>query len=112
METIAKIRRDHFVHGKSIKQIARERGVSRNTVRKVIRSDATDFTYTRTDQPMPKLGAFRDRLDQLLEQNASNSRRERLTLIRIYEFLQAEGYTGGYDAPCVRIVVAPPERGN
>ena len=29
-----KIRRDRLIHGKSIKAIARERGVSRNTVRK------------------------------------------------------------------------------
>mgnify|MGYP006446840439 CR=1 FL=1 len=28
METTAKVRRDHFVHGKSIKQISRERGIS------------------------------------------------------------------------------------
>ena len=33
VETIAKIRRDHVVGGKAIKAIARDRGVSRNTVR-------------------------------------------------------------------------------
>jgi transposase-like protein len=37
VETIAKIRRDYFVEKKSIKAIARDRGVSRNTVRKVLR---------------------------------------------------------------------------
>jgi DNA-binding NarL/FixJ family response regulator len=47
VETIAKIRRAHF-QGKSIKQICRELRVSRNTVRKVIRSGATEFTYERT----------------------------------------------------------------
>ena len=44
VETIAKIRRAHFVQGKSIKQICREFGMSRNTVRKVIRSGATEFS--------------------------------------------------------------------
>jgi len=34
VETIAKIRRAHFVDGKSIKQICRELRLSRNTVRK------------------------------------------------------------------------------
>ena len=38
VETIAKIRRAHFIDGQSIKQICRELRVSRNTVRKVIRS--------------------------------------------------------------------------
>jgi gp16 family phage-associated protein len=53
VETIAKVRRDFYRHGKSIKQIARERGLSRNTVRQVVRSDATEFSYARDDQPYP-----------------------------------------------------------
>ena len=40
VETIAKIRRAYFIQGKSIKQICRELRVSRNTVRKVVRSGA------------------------------------------------------------------------
>ena len=48
VETIAKIRRAHFIQGKSIKQICRELRVSRNTVRKVIRSGATEFSYDRS----------------------------------------------------------------
>ena len=38
VETIARIRREHFAKGKTIKEIARDLGVSRNTVRKVSRS--------------------------------------------------------------------------
>ena len=37
VETIARIRREHFVKGKTIKEIARDLGVSRNTVRRVLR---------------------------------------------------------------------------
>ena len=51
VETIAKIRRWHFQDDKPIKQICRELGVSRKTVRKVIRSGATEFSYERTMQP-------------------------------------------------------------
>ena len=47
METIGRIRREHFVRGKSIKEIVRELKVSRNTVRKVLRSGATSFAYMR-----------------------------------------------------------------
>ena len=83
VETIAKIRRDHFVHGKSIKAIARIRGVSRNTVRKVLRSTETEFRYERESQPMPKLGDYVELLDEWLESNRSKPRRERLTLIRL-----------------------------
>ena len=35
VETVARIRREFFVKGKSIKEIVRDLGVSRNTVRKV-----------------------------------------------------------------------------
>ena len=37
VDTIARIRREYFVRGKSIKEIVRDLHVSRNTVRKVIR---------------------------------------------------------------------------
>ena len=45
VETIAKIRRAHFVDGKPIKQICRELKLSRKVVRKVLRSEATAFEY-------------------------------------------------------------------
>ncbi len=98
VETIAKIRRDRLVHGKSIKEIARERGVSRNTVRKVLRSREVAFRYERSAQPRPRLGVYVERLEGLLEENEGKPRRERLTLVRIFEALQSEGYEGGYDA--------------
>ncbi|MBO6672351.1 MAG: transposase, partial [Roseitalea sp.] len=98
VETIAKIRRAHFIDGKSIKQICRELRVSRNTVRKVIRSGATEFTYDRTTQPRPKIDPWRSELDAMLADNTRQPKRERLTLIRIYEKLRNRGYGGGYDA--------------
>lgn len=55
VETIARIRREHF-KGKTIKEIARDPKVSRNTVRKVLRSGDTSFEYERWVQPRPKLG--------------------------------------------------------
>jgi len=49
-------------------------------------------------QPQPKVGPFREKLDRLLEENIKRPRRERLTLVRIYEELRNQGYDGGYDA--------------
>jgi len=46
VETIAKIRRAYFTLGKPIKEICRELRISRKVVRKVIRSDATEFHFT------------------------------------------------------------------
>jgi len=98
VETVARIRRAHFVQGKSIKLICRELRVSRKVVRKVLRSAATDFRYEREQQPRPRLGAWRETLDGLLAANEAKSRRERLTLIRVFEALRGLGYEGGYDA--------------
>jgi transposase-like protein len=58
VETIAKIRRAFFRRGKSIKAICRELGVSREVVRKMIRSGATEFRYEREEQPLPKIGRW------------------------------------------------------
>src|SRR6202171_3860829 len=98
LETIAKIRRAFFVQGKSIKLICRELRVSRKVVRKVIRSEATEFRYEREAQPLPKIGPWTDQLDELLLANEGKAARERLTLIRLFEELRARGYGGGYDA--------------
>lgn len=98
VETIGRIRREHLVKGKSIKEIARELKMSRKTVRKVLRSEETSFSYEREVQPRPKLGRWKAALDTMLTANANKPARERLTLIRIYEELQALGYDGSYDA--------------
>jgi hypothetical protein len=94
VETIAKIRRAFFKHGRPIKAICRELGASRKVVRMVIRSVATEFRYEREDQPLPKIGRWRDTLDQLLSENEAKSARERLTLIRVFEELRGRGYEG------------------
>jgi transposase len=98
VETIAKIRRAFFKQGRPIKAICRDLGVSRKVVRKVIRSGATEFRYQRADQPLPKIGRWRDTLDHLLSENEAKPSRERLTLIRVFEELSGRGYEGGYDA--------------
>jgi transposase len=94
VETIAKIRRAHFSQGKSIKEICRELRV----VRKVIRSDATEFRYERSRQPLPRIGPWREALETLLSENENRSARERLTIIRLYEELRGLGYDGSYAA--------------
>ena len=99
VETIAKVRRAFFVQGKPIKVICRELGVSRKVVRKIILiGSGTEFRYEREAQPLPKIGPWRDQLDQLLLTNEGKASRERLTLIRLFEELRGQGYDGGDDA--------------
>ncbi len=98
VEDIGKIRRAYFVQQKPIKVICRELGLSRKAVRKVLRSEETEFHYARAAQPLPKIGPWREELDGLLLTNAGKASRERLTLVRIFETLRGSGYEGGYDA--------------
>jgi transposase len=98
VETIGKVRRAYWVQGKKIRAIARELKLARDTVRRIVRSGKTERIYERREQPMPKLGAFRETLDGLLDDNSKKPKRERLTTKRIYEALRDTSYTGGYDA--------------
>ena len=98
METIRKIKLAHGRDEKSIGQIARDFNLSRNTVRKVLRSDATKFEYHRTVQPMPKMEGFTDWVVEQLEHDAKQPKKYRRTAKVLFEQLQGQGYEGGYDA--------------
>jgi transcriptional regulator with XRE-family HTH domain len=110
VETIGRIRREYFIKGKTMREIARDLKVSRNTVRKVLRSGETSFEYERNIQPRPKLGRWTAELEDVLSGNAAKPARERLTLIRIFEDLCGRGaqvhlprHRGGQDRPDDRV---------
>ena len=98
VETIRKIRLMILRDGKSIRQTARELRLSRNTVRKVVRSQLTAFEYRRRQQPRPELGRYIEGLEGDLAEEQKLPKRQRRTAIALYEELQGEGYTGSYDS--------------
>lgn len=81
VETIGRIRFEHFQNGKAIKRIARELAIARDTVRKVLRSGATKFICKREVQPRRKLGAWVDTLTAILEAEDRLPRPERRSRI-------------------------------
>ena len=56
VETIARIRRASRVGGKLIRSISRTMNMSRNRVRRVLRSEETVHRYRRGVRPKAKLG--------------------------------------------------------
>ena len=70
VDLIGEIRRAYFEQHRPIKEIVRTLSVSRATVRKVIRGQATEFKYERGVQPAPKLGEWVEVLTEILEQEA------------------------------------------
>ena len=98
VETIAKIRIRYHIKGESIKQITRELGLSRNTVRKAIRENKTANEYERSIQSAPKLDAYKEQLTTWLEEDHKCPKAQRCSAQRLHERLQTAGYTGAYDS--------------
>lgn len=69
VETIRKIRLLIHRDGESIRHTAKELRISRNTVRKAVRSQQTAFSYHRRLQPLPVLGAYVERLEKALAED-------------------------------------------
>jgi transposase len=87
VEQWAELRRQHFVGGKSIKQLARETGLSRNTVRAALRSEQPP-SYRRAPAGS-LLDPFKDEIHRLLRKDAS------LTGVRVRELLEPLGCRAG-----------------
>ena len=98
VETIRKIRLARHRDGKPIRQIARDLNHSKNTVKKVLRSEATVFHYERNSQPRPKLGPFLESLEARFEEDQKLPKKRRRTAMVLFEELQSEGYSGAYDS--------------
>jgi transposase len=98
METIGKIRRRRLIDHESISEIARDLGLSRNTVKKALRSDGEPPQYRREHQPRPQLGPFLPQLEQWLDAESKLPAREQRTAQRLFEALQIEGYAGSVDS--------------
>lgn len=89
------IRTAHRVYGKSIKQIARETGHSRNTIRRALRKEYSNYK-PREKQPYPVLGPYLTIINKWLKEDQDRPRKQRHTATRITKRLQKEyEYTGG-----------------
>ena len=98
VETIRKIRLAYYRDGKSIRKIATEFHMSKNTVKRVLRSGETEFQYVRKSQPKPRLKEYIDSLVAKLKEDEDFPRKRRRTAQSLYEQIQAEGYRGAYDS--------------
>src|SRR5271168_2442493 len=97
VEIYGRVRRAVRVEGRSQRAVAREFGISRETVRKMLEY-AVPPGYQR-QQPIkrPKLGAWLGVIDAILKDDKQRPAKQRHTAKRIFERLKAEhGFTGGY----------------
>jgi len=97
VEIYGRVRRAVRVEGKSQRAVAREFGLSRETVRKMLQY-AVPPGYQR-QQPIkrPKLGPWLGVIDAILNDDKQRPAKQRHTSKRIFERLKEEhGFTGGY----------------
>jgi len=95
-----KVRRRVLVNNESIRSVAKETGLSRNTIRKYCRSDEPP-KYNRTAPNFsPKLKGFEDQLVDWFTHDLKRPKRERRTAKKLYEQLILEGYLGSYSPVC------------
>ena len=88
------IRTAHRVYGKKIRQIARETGHSKNTIKKVLRGEYCGYK-PRAQQPYPVLGPYLQTIDKWLEDDKKSPKKQRHTAVRVYRRLCSEhGFTG------------------
>jgi transposase len=92
-----RVRRAHFQDGLSGRQIARDFGVSRDSVSKMLAySEPPGYRRTAVIK-RPKLDAYTDQIDQWLAEDKGRPRKQRHTAKRIFERLRDEcGFDGGY----------------
>ena len=97
MEMLGKIRRMHLRDKMSLHAIAKQTGLSRNTLRRWLRQpdEAGVPTYMRS-RAAGKLSAFHAVLDLALKADAHRSRQNRRTGKALFAQIKAEGYTGCY----------------
>ena len=94
--TLSVIRRWALREQLSIREIARRTGLSRNTIKKYLRSEVVEPRYAKRVGPS-KLDPFADKLAAWLKSEASKSRKQRRTCKQMHADLAALGYTGSYN---------------
>ena len=95
MALLSVIRRWHFREGMPIREIERRTGLSRNTIRKYLRSGAVEPKFKLADRPS-KLDPFAEKLTGWLKIEAGKSRKQKRTAKQMHADLVALGYDGSY----------------
>ena len=97
MELYARVRRAVQAEGISEREAARQFRLARETVRKMLRYSIPPGYRRQQPARRPKLDAWVGIIDQILEQDKAQSKKQCHTAKRVFERLREEhGFPGGY----------------
>lgn len=94
VERRERIRRAYYVEEKSIRQIVQEMGHSYWTVRGALDGKVERHYQLTKKKKSPVLGAFHQRIEELLDESEKQPRKQHYSNRKIYELLRKEGYRG------------------
>ena len=95
MKLLSVIRRWALRDQLSLREIARQTGLSRNTIRTYLRGDLVEPAFKLPERPS-KLDAFAAKLSAWLKLEAGKPRKQRRTVKQLHADLVALGFEGSY----------------
>ena len=95
MALLSVIRRWYFREKMPIREIERRTGLSRNTIRKYLRSGTVEPQFRARERPS-KLDPFAEKLSDWLRIDAGKSRKQKRTAKQMHADLVVLGYDGSY----------------
>ena len=97
VQTYLKVRQAYNIEGKSQRQIAREMGLNRRSIQKMLKNSAPPGYCRQKEAPSPKLDPHKSWIDAILEADKKIHKKQRHTVVRLYNRLKTEcSYTGSY----------------
>ena len=91
------VRRSVLRDGKSVRQVARDLGINRRSVSKMLREPLPPGYRLKVPRERPVLGPYMSVIEELVGANADEPVRQRRTARQIFETLRKDhGYMGGY----------------
>lgn len=105
MDQYEYIRIAHRVYGKGIRQIQRETGHDRKTIRKALQGEPYGYAE-RVFQPSPVIGRYREIIEGWLEGDKGVLKKQRHTARRVFHRLVSEHGYGGSEVTVRRHVRA------
>ena len=100
MGMLAKIRRMHIRDHIPVRQIARQTGLSRNTIRNWLRQTEVIEPAFHKRPKRSIVDPWADQLRQWLQADNHRLKRERRTALALHKGIQAQGYPGSYNRVC------------
>ena len=104
MDQYEMVRTAHRSYGKNISELSRMTGHSRNTIKKVIHGEPWNYSE-RVHQPFPVLEPYLEIIDEWLQGDSDQPKKQRHTARRIYNRLVSEHDYQGSESTVRRYVM-------